>query len=193
MKSSPAVSPEEYPNLKRKRSSHLLTRQKAIEEKRGTDSKQSSEKSEAQTVESQLSDEDEMEKYLRENIRACNTSPDLHSLDFGPLQAYSPAENLGCAKYNSDSDSETKSAFSSFRRRRKYGNTLEVPTAVEDHKITAVDHQLEIDGRTPRILRVQSMIEYERRSRIKKLQSDLQLIQKDLQDLDDLEYQVSIV
>ena len=40
---------------------------------------------------------------------------------------------------------------------------------------------------------VRALIEHERRMRIKKLQSDLLCIQRELQDLDDLEYEVSQV
>lgn len=185
LKTSPTVSPEEQPlDLNRKRLSHMLTRQEAMEEKRGTDSKQSSEKSEPWTLESQLSDEDG------------STSPSLFSppTDTPEVEILEGPSNdpTFCDTNDSDNEIQTGTSYASFRRRRKFGNTLEVPSASEEHRITAVEYS-ETEGRAPRYLRVQSVLEYERRSRIKKLQSDLQLIQKDMQDLDDLEYEVSVV
>ena len=200
LKSSPPLSPDEQPNLRRKRSfSHLLTRQEAVEERRGTESKQSSEKSESRTAETQLTDEDNDDDDIDSDAviegRSSGLSISLNAIDNLELEPSVVGKELGgCDLDNSDADEpEVQMTFSTFWCQRKYGNTLNVPSqASGEERVTVVDSS-DMDGQTSPCIPVPSLLGFERRSRIKKLQSDLTLIQKDLQDLDNLEYQVSIV
>ena len=164
----------------RNRFSHPLLRQKAIDERKefGLSNKQgSSERSDTRTFESILSENgnetathQDQPNAQRHSVAVCMKEYlDVPSITFN-----------GC-----DFQAQLNT-----QRRRKYGNTLEIPS--QDCKITPVDmYSLEDDS--PKMRRARSIIEHERRTRIRKLQSDLQNIQRELKDLDELEYEVSEV
>ncbi|KAL4230678.1 hypothetical protein ACF0H5_011054 [Mactra antiquata] len=171
--------------LERSKSSHPLLRQEAVEENKRlkyfVDLKQSSEKSESRTTDTHISDDIEpnvdFTSASAQNTEAANT-------DF----VFTETETNGCDK----TENQIEHYVPPNKRRRKFGNTLDVPSAYEECRISEVEIS-GIEHNVPRIRRARSIIEIERRTRIRKLQSDLRRIQKELQDLDELEYEVSIV
>ncbi|WAQ99650.1 GABR2-like protein, partial [Mya arenaria] len=182
---SATISPDGFLSLGRARSSHPLLRQEAVDERRAlgfmSELKQSSEKSETKTLDTHISDDDDDDNTYSS---VTFTVPRVTDTWLAP----STSDFKGC-----DDDNTVPAAHTavSFRRRRKYGNTLEVPSTFDECQITEVDDPAE--NRSPRFRRARSILEHERRTRIKKLQSDLRKIQKELQDLDELEYTVSVV
>lgn len=165
----------------RNRFSHPLLRQKAIEERKEvgfiTAKQSSSEKSETHTFESILSD------IGNETISVHDHTPaQRHSVAVCATE-YLDVPSIKFSGCESESDTYTK-------RRRKYGNTLDVPNP--ECRITPVD-MFYLEDESPKIRRARSIIEHERRTRIRKLQNDLMNIQKELKDLDELEYEVSEV
>ena len=187
LKGIPSPENEQLPSLEplplptRTRFSHPLLRQRAVEEKKEVGfmaaKQSSSEKSETHTFESALSD---------------SGNETISVYEQPPAQRHSVAV---CAKEYLDIPSikltgcEIESEMYT-RRRRKYGNTLDVPNP--ECRITPVD-MFYLEDESPKLRRARSIIEHERRTRIRKLQSDLMNIQKELQDLDELEYEVSEV
>ncbi|XP_053400831.1 uncharacterized protein LOC123558927 [Mercenaria mercenaria] len=169
--------------IERSRSSHPLMRQEALELGQGGEmanvSKQDSEKSETQTCDTRVSDDAESE-IAQEPIKFYVPQMDL-------LEVPSNTDLPGC-----EQKTLTKAYSAPIRRRRKYGNTLAVPPMQEACLITEVDTGTE-RRTSPRLRRARSILEHERRTRIRKLQSDLRRIQKELQNLNDLEYDVSEV
>ena len=165
----------------RNRYSHPLMRQKAIEERRDVgfmSSKQgSSEKSDTHTFESILSDSGNDTGSVQDTIPA-----QRHSVAVC-MKEYLDVPSIKFSGCEIESDVNTK-------RRRKYGQTLDVPS--QECKITPVD-MFYLEDESPKIRRARSIIEHERRTRLRKLQSDLMNIQKELKDLDELEYEVSEV
>ena len=174
-------------SLARARSSHPFLRQEAVEERRRafgflTDGKHSSERSETRTFETHISDDDD-----------ATGNVDYSSVSFTVPQQKDYLQVPSCT-YTSGCDPCLSSAHLLdviSRRRRKYGNTLKVPSTYADCQITEID--VSPANTSPRFTRVQSVIELERRTRIRKLQADLRKIQQELQDLDELEYTVSFV
>ena len=165
----------------RNRFSHPLLRQRAIEERKEIGfmaaKQSSSEKSETHTFESVLSDSGNETISVHEQPSAQRHSVAVCAKEYLDV----PSIKLtGC---EIESDLYT-------RRRRKYGNTLDVPNP--ECRITPVD-MFYLEDESPKLRRARSIIEHERRTRIRKLQSDLMNIQKELKDLDELEYEVSEV
>ena len=169
--------------IERSRSSHPLIRQEALELSQGVTSvlKQDSERSDTRTCDTRISDETESEI-----AQECSSIKFyVPQMDF--LQVPSSTDLIGC-----EQKSLTKVYSAPIRRRRKHGNTLSVSPMQEACLITEIDANTS-ERSTPRLRRAKSILEQERRTRIKKLQDDLRRIQNELQNLNDLEYEVSEV
>lgn len=173
--------------ISRSRSSHPFIRQEAVQENRAaditTDSKQDSEKSETRTLETHISEDVDSE-----------IAQDYSSVTFHVPSANRDHVNVSCHvdRTGCEDAKSSDTVHTPMSRRRKYGNTLEVPALNDECRISDVDTPT-AEHSAPRIRRARSILEHERRTRIKKLQSDLRRIQKELQDLDELEYEVSVV
>ena len=173
----------------RTRVSHPLLRQQAVEERRISplsEIKHASERSETQTFETQLSDNDGDNNPDQMIIPSPHSSPNFNlTLD---------KDYLSPPSTNSGTESGRSYSFSrSFRRKRKTGCVTNPQSSSEHCKISSVEMLNADDNDSPRFRRARSILEHERRTRIRKLQSDLKKIQQELEDLDELEYEVSVV
>ena len=165
----------------RNRFSHPLIRQKAVEERKDfafmTGKQSSSEKSDTRTFESILSDNSTDATTVQDHPNAQRHSVAVCMKEYLDV----PSIRFNGCEFEANVNTQ---------RRRKYGHTLEVPS--QDCKITPVD-MFYLEEDSPKMRRARSIIEHERRTRIRKLQNDLENIQRELKDLDELEYEVSEV
>jgi hypothetical protein len=158
-------------------------RQEALELSQGGISvpKQDSEKSETKTCDTRVSDE--MESEIAQECPSIK----FYVPQMDLLKVPSNTDLAGC-----EQKTLTKVYSAPVRRRRKHGNTLSVSPMQEACLITEVDSS-SAERSTPRLRRAKSILEHERRTRIRKLQADLRRIQNELQNLNDLEYDISEV
>lgn len=188
--------------LERSKSSHPLLRQEAVEDKKAdgftSGFKRDSEKSETKTLETHISEErdfDSAQDYSSvtfhvpilktDHLQVPSISNVTSSMQDLSVSLSASCHNIaGCEEIPTSSETVNKP----IRRTRKFGNTLEVPL-LNDEPIMLNTNEPD----SPRLRRSISLIDNERMRRIRKLQADLKRIQKELKDLGELEYEVSIV